>query len=263
MVRACSSQTAIRSPTRGQIVRSSHARSPSSANARSRHRRAIDPAVRRHLRPPARDHRIAQPRARIQLVHDSVGRLHRRPQPLQCFQSGRLTRPHAPGQPDQGDRRLHPHGAFAQLASVLRSLGIGRRLGLRSAAPSRQPPRASDGCVRPPRRSGSGAVSASGGAAVTSASGASGVTSASVTSSASGVTSASVTSGASGVTSAAGASASGDSSVASAALLCPRLRRSASASVDCVVVRASPRLDVRVGLTRTRHRQDLVLDALG
>ena len=57
--------------------------------------------VRGHRGPEARHHGVAHLRRSVELVHDRIGRKHRRAQPLQCGERGRFPGADPAGQPDE------------------------------------------------------------------------------------------------------------------------------------------------------------------
>ena len=85
------------------------ARSSSSRERAARDRRPIDHPAGRDLRPQRSTTASRSARPRVELVHDRVGREHLRAEPLERRQRGRLARAHAAGQPDERDRRLRRH----------------------------------------------------------------------------------------------------------------------------------------------------------
>ena len=150
--RSARRQAAMRAPTRGHSMPSSHARSSGVANARRATAARSTAAVGRDLRAAALDHRVAHLVGRVELVHDGVGRQRRRAQPLERGQRRGLPSPHAARQADEGDRR-HSAGRLRRVRLVGRSRRLGSR-GLVGVGRGRGRGPSADTSSAEPRRSG-------------------------------------------------------------------------------------------------------------
>ena len=107
-----------------------------------RDRGAVDDAAGRDVRAPARDDRVADLVARVELVDDRVGRERRRAEALERGERRGLAGAEAPGQADERDPGLRGQRS-GRVGSGL--LGLGRSLGLgrprRASASARPRPR--------------------------------------------------------------------------------------------------------------------------